>query len=133
MLLLILASAQLQTSGRMAMPTQNGVLFWSSIYIPIAVAMAASQNVRAAVSGGTTAMVAGAVVVVVSFTMVPWISRIGQVELDSRVAASSTEPNDMDRAGDDARAISGMPLKRSSSQDSPQDLDCGRTSSQRAN
>src|SRR5690606_32873833 len=78
MLLLILVSGRLQTSGLMAKPTQNGVLFWSAIYIPIVVAMAASQNVRAAVSGGTVALVAGVVVVIVSFAMVPLISRIGQ-------------------------------------------------------
>lgn len=78
MLLLILVSGRLQSAGLMAKPTQGGVLFWSSIYIPIVVAMAASQNVRAAVSGGTVAFLAGTVVVVVSFLMVPLISRIGQ-------------------------------------------------------
>ena len=31
MLLLILASGRLQSAGLMAKPTQNGVLFWSSI------------------------------------------------------------------------------------------------------
>jgi malonate transporter MadL subunit len=77
MLLLILISGRLQATGRMNKPSQNGVLFWSSIYIPIVVAMAASQNVRAAVDGGTAALVAGVLVVAVSFAMVPLISRIG--------------------------------------------------------
>ncbi len=80
MLLLILVSGRLQADGLMAQPTQTGVLFWSSIYIPIVVAMAASQNVRAAVSGGTVAILAGTMVVLVSFAMVPLISRIGQSE-----------------------------------------------------
>lgn len=79
MLLLILISGRLQATGRMTKPSQNGVLFWSSIYIPIVVAMAASQNVRAAVDGGTAALVAGVVVVAVSFAMVPLISRIGRI------------------------------------------------------
>ena len=78
MLLLILASGRLQSSGRMAKPTKNGIVFWSSMYIPVVVAMAASQNVRAAVSGGTVAILAGTVVVIVSFAMVPLISRIGR-------------------------------------------------------
>ena len=78
MLLLILISGRLQSAGVMAKPTQSGVLFWSSIYIPIVVAMAASQNVRAAFSGGTVAIFAGVAVVVVSFAFVPLISRIGQ-------------------------------------------------------
>lgn len=82
MLLLILASGRLQSAGLMANPTQNGVLFWSSIYIPIVVAMAASQNVRAAVSGGTIAILAGVVVVIVSFALVPLISGIGRPSTD---------------------------------------------------
>ena len=77
MLLLIVIAGRLQASGRLAKPTQSGVLFWSSIYIPIVVAMAASQNVRAAVGGGTLAILAGVLVVIVSFAMVPLISRVG--------------------------------------------------------
>jgi malonate transporter MadL subunit len=78
MLLLILASGWLQARGRMPVPTQSGILFWSSIYIPIVVAMAASQNVRAAITGGPAAILAGTAAVVASFAMVPMISRLGQ-------------------------------------------------------
>lgn len=93
MLLLILASGRLQAAGRMEKPTESGVLFWSSIYIPIVVAMAASQNVRAAVSGGTAAIVAGVAVVIVSFAMVPLISRLGE---------PAAEDSDSLPRGDDA-------------------------------
>ncbi len=82
MLLLIVACDRLRKSGHLPQPTQNGILFWSSIYIPIVVAMAASQNVRAAITGGPAAIVAGVVVVVISFAMVPAISRLGQQESD---------------------------------------------------
>ncbi len=78
MLLLVVISGRLQSSGRMAKPTQSGVLFWSSIYIPIVVAMAASQNVLSAVSSGLLAIVAGTGAVVVCFALVPVISRLGQ-------------------------------------------------------
>jgi malonate transporter MadL subunit len=78
MLLLISISSRLQGLGLMAPPTQSGILFWSSIYIPIVVAMAACQNVRDAVSSGAVAIVAGTVVVVVSFAVVPLVSRIGR-------------------------------------------------------
>jgi malonate transporter MadL subunit len=78
MLLLVVISGHLQSTGRMAKPTQNGVLFWSSIYIPIVVAMAASQNVLGAVSSGLLAIVAGAGAVVLCFALVPVISRLGQ-------------------------------------------------------
>jgi malonate transporter MadL subunit len=94
MLLLILVSGRLQASGAMPKPTQSGVLFWSSIYIPIVVAMAASQNVRAAVSGGTVAILAGVVVVIVSFAMVPLISRIGQTPRDAAPPAQSASGGD---------------------------------------
>lgn len=92
MLLLIVISGRLQATGTMAKPTQSGVLFWSSIYIPIVVAMAASQNVRTAVGGGTFAILAGFVVVVVSFAMLPLISRIGQS--DEAASESSSVGDD---------------------------------------
>jgi malonate transporter MadL subunit len=83
MLLLIPGSDWLQRSGRMQPPTKQGILFWSSIYIPIVVAMAASQNVLAAVKGGPIALIAGVSVVLISFILVPVISRIGQADAES--------------------------------------------------
>ena len=77
MLLLILVCDRLQKTGRLKPPSQQGILFWSSIYIPIVVAMAAKQNVVAAAEGGTLAVVAGVLVVVVSFAMVPLLSKVG--------------------------------------------------------
>ncbi len=96
MILLILVSGRLQAKGWMPKPTQYGVLFWSSLYIPIVVAMAAGQNVRAAISGGTAAIVAGILVVIVSFAMVPLISRLGRsnTENDSDFASSKTRDFD---------------------------------------
>ena len=76
MLVLILLTDRLRQQGRLPTPTQSGILFWSSIYIPVVVAMAASQNVRAAVSGGTVAIVGGVTIVAVSFALVPAISRL---------------------------------------------------------
>lgn len=52
--------------------------FWSSLYIPIVVAMAASQNVVGAVTGGPVALVGGLAVVAVSFALVPVIARLGK-------------------------------------------------------
>ncbi len=77
MLLLILACDWLHRAGRLTPPSERGILFWSSIYIPIVVAMAASQNVYAAINGGWLAVVGGVVSVVVCFAMVPLLSRIG--------------------------------------------------------
>lgn len=78
MLLLILICDRLHASGRMKPPTESGVRFWSSVYIPIVVAMAASQNVFAAVKGGTVAIVAGVLSVAACFALVPLITPIGK-------------------------------------------------------
>lgn len=64
----------------------EGIKFWSAMYIPIVVAMAARQNVVAAVDGGLLALVAGVAAVVVSFALVPVLSRIG--------SRPGTEPTD---------------------------------------
>ena len=54
--------------------SEKGITFWSSIYIPIVVAMAAKQNVIGALDGGLMALIAGIVVVSISFLFVPLIS-----------------------------------------------------------
>jgi len=77
MLFLILASDALIKRGRLKLHTREGVIFWSAIYIPVIVAMAATQNVVAALHGGPMAFLAGALAVVACFVLVPVISRIG--------------------------------------------------------
>ena len=57
--------------------TKKGIGFWSAMYIPIVVAMAAKQNVVAAISSGWMAIVAGVAAVVVSFAMIPVLAKIG--------------------------------------------------------
>jgi malonate transporter MadL subunit len=52
MMLLIAARIWLMRHDRLGHATKLGVEFWASMYIPIVVAMAAQQNVVAAVSGG---------------------------------------------------------------------------------
>lgn len=77
MLLLVFIVYQLQKSGLLDLSSRSGVDFWSSLYIPIVVAMAASQNVVGAVTGGPVAIVGGLLVVAVSFALVPVIARLG--------------------------------------------------------
>lgn len=77
MLLLIFSTDWLHRTGRMKPPTESGIVFWSSVYIPVVVAMAASQNVRAALSGGLMAIVAGTLGVVVCFALVGVFVRAG--------------------------------------------------------
>ena len=77
MILMILLSDRLRNQGRLRPLTEQGVIFWSSIYIPIVVAMAARQNVVGALDGGPAAILAGVGAVVVCFLLVPVLSRVG--------------------------------------------------------
>jgi malonate transporter MadL subunit len=78
MILLLLLSNLSHYRFRLTPMTESGVGFWSAMYIPIVVAMAARQNVIAAVSSGWLAIIAGTAAVAVGFLMIPVLSRIGR-------------------------------------------------------
>ena len=78
MILLILSAERMRKAGLLPELTQSGIIFWSAVYIPVIVAMAASQNVRAAVSGGPAAVAAGALAALVCFALVPLVDKIGR-------------------------------------------------------
>ena len=77
MLLLIFLSNYLKKSFNLDEVTERGIHFWSAIYIPIVVAMAAKQNVIGALDGCLIALFSGGVAVFLSFLLIPLISRIG--------------------------------------------------------
>ena len=85
MIVLIVSTNFLARSGRLAPETSSGISFWSGMYIPIVVAMAATQNVVGAVTAGPTALVAGGVAVIVSFALVPVLSRVKTPGVDEPV------------------------------------------------
>ena len=82
MLLLILVTDRLKKDDLFPQASEAGILFWSSIYIPVIVAMAATQNVRDALHGGPAALLAGAGAVVACVSLVPVFARIGRKEND---------------------------------------------------
>ena len=82
MLFLVLASNSDKFKSLVDGASGAGIQFWSAMYIPIVVAMAARQNVVAAFEGGMLDVVAGVAAVIVSFALVPVISKIG----DSKVS-----------------------------------------------
>ena len=92
MLLLIVLSDWLRRRDRLPVPTQQGVLFWSSIYIPIVFAMAASQNVVKAASGGWLALVAGVTTVLACLALVPVLSRIGSKVVNQDDSSPGDQP-----------------------------------------
>ena len=77
MILLISARIWLVRSGLFSEGLKKGVDLWGSLYIPIVVAMAATQNVVAAVKAGPLVLIAGSGAVLLCFLAVAIISRIG--------------------------------------------------------
>ena len=77
MLLLIVLSDWMRRNGHLPPLSEQGVLYWSAMYIPIVVAMASTQNVVSAVSGGPVALLAGVGATVVCWALVPAVARIG--------------------------------------------------------
>ena len=74
MLLLMYFSNTANARFKIGNMSEKGITFWSMIYIPIVVAMAAKQNVIGAIDGGLMALLAGIFVVLVSFLFIPIIS-----------------------------------------------------------
>ncbi|MFK8049143.1 MAG: malonate transporter subunit MadL [Halioglobus sp.] len=74
MLLLIFLSHLPAIKTKLETGAAAGVLFWNAMYIPIVVAMAAKQDVVAAIDGGWLAIAAGVAAVLVSFALVPVLS-----------------------------------------------------------
>jgi malonate transporter MadL subunit len=75
MILLICARLWLHKRGLMPQTTEMGVGFWGAMYIPVVVAMAATQNVIAALRGGPVALLAAFGSVLVCAVFVSLINR----------------------------------------------------------
>lgn len=99
MIIMILLSDRLRKAGRLTPLTEQGILFWSAIYIPVVVAMAAKQNVLGALRGGPAAILAGAGAVVVCFFLVPVLSRVG--------GGAASPPGEGSDGGEDGEAGGG--------------------------
>lgn len=89
MILLIFGGGYLSKRGLLAGKTEQGIEFWSAIYIPIVVAMAAQQNVVGALSSGPMAILAGLAAVSLSFAMVPVLDKLGRPD-----AAAEKKPHE---------------------------------------
>ena len=76
MILLIFLSERFRSNLNLESTSGKGIAFWSAMYIPVVVAMAAQQNVLAAITGGPVAILAGFGAVVLSFVMIPLISKL---------------------------------------------------------
>ena len=75
MLLLIVVNQWMHKRKWFSAEMDSGVMFWNKMYIPVIVAMSASQNVAVAISGGFVALLAGVLSVVICFSLIPVFSR----------------------------------------------------------
>lgn len=82
MLLLLVLSSLDSKDFTLSPITEKGIGFWSAMYIPIVVAMAARQNVFSALSGGWMAIIAGVAAVAASFALIPVLAHFGHGERD---------------------------------------------------
>ena len=80
MLFLIIISAWAQQKGIMKAPEEQGIKWWSAMYIPVVVAMSSIQNVAAALSGGVVAILGGLLAVVIGFFLIPVLAGKKQKE-----------------------------------------------------
>jgi malonate transporter MadL subunit len=78
MLMLILLNDYFKKKNILKPETESGMLFWSTMYIPVVIAMSASQNVKAALSGGWVALLVGIFATIACYALVPLISKYAQ-------------------------------------------------------
>ncbi|MBG9755831.1 malonate transporter subunit MadL [Lysinibacillus sp. fkY74-1] len=93
MLLLIIIVDKLVKAGKISKPAKDGLSFWNAMYIPVVIAMAASQNVLGALTGGPLAIIAGVAVVIISWICVPLLSgkQEPMVEVDKQIVGGEVD------------------------------------------
>ena len=88
MLLLLIVTNSKKLSNKRLKGYEGGIQFWQSMYIPVVIAMSATQNVYQALSGGIVALLAGVATVAVAFALLPLLNKIkignkeGEVETE---------------------------------------------------
>ena len=89
MMLLIACQYYLQKSGLFSKDMEKGITFWAMMYIPVVVAMAATQNVLVAAKGGPIALLAAAGAFASCIVCIAIINRIIE---RAHIASAPLEP-----------------------------------------
>jgi malonate transporter MadL subunit len=76
MLILVVGNDYFKKKNLIPTETENGILFWSTMYIPVVVAMSATQNVQAALSGGWVAILVGILATIACYLLIPVFSKL---------------------------------------------------------
>jgi malonate transporter MadL subunit len=75
MIFLILTKEYFTRKGWWISELEFGIEFWNKLYIPVVIAMAASLNVKSAISSGTLAIFAGIIPVILAFIVFYFIMK----------------------------------------------------------
>lgn len=75
MIFLILTKEYFTRKGWWISELEFGIEFWNKLYIPVVIAMAASLNVKSAISSGTLAIFAGIIPVILAFVVFYFIMK----------------------------------------------------------
>lgn len=89
MVLLVAARFRLSRKGTLPEGVSVGIGFWSKMYIPIVVAMAANQNVIAAVKGGPMVAIAAVLTALACFLAVPMLAAVGRPKTGAKSEAGA--------------------------------------------
>lgn len=74
MMLLILIQSLPVTRKWFNAEMHSGIGFWNKMYIPVIIAMSATQNAYTAFSSGIIAILAGVVPTMACFVIIPWLT-----------------------------------------------------------
>lgn len=90
MLLLLLITNSKWANKILPENYKKGIEFWQAMFIPVIIAMSASQNVYAALSGGWLALAAGVAVVVAALLLLVLLNNIA-AKLEKKSADKEAE------------------------------------------
>ncbi len=76
MLFLVLVTRKLMDKGKLSKLAESGIQFWNAMYIPVVIAMAAQQNVVAALKGGWVAVIGGLAAVFLCFFLIRPLAKL---------------------------------------------------------
>jgi malonate transporter MadL subunit len=82
MIILVVGNDYFKKKNLIPVETENGILFWSTMYIPVVVAMSASQNVKAALSGGWVAILVGILATICCYLLIPVLSKLSKKNIN---------------------------------------------------
>jgi len=80
MLLLVVVNDRFYNKTSIHPETKSGIIFWSTMYIPVVIAMASVLNVKVALTGGWVAVFSGIIATSCCYLLIPMLSRLAKTK-----------------------------------------------------